>query len=108
MATGCSDYTVRLWKVVRYGPLRPPELSLSHILRNHTAEVTCIHASRQWSLIVSGSRDGSVAFWDINRGVYIRSIWHGENADEGDAIALVAVNESAVSTLPFHQLHFVC
>ncbi|KAH8809671.1 beach-domain-containing protein [Flagelloscypha sp. PMI_526] len=93
-ATGCNDYTVRLWRIVRHGPSRPPELSMSHIMRNHTAEVTCVYASRQWSLVVSGSKDGSVALWDLNRGVYVRSIWHGESGAPEDAISLVTLNES--------------
>jgi WD40 repeat protein len=71
---------------------------LSHIMRIHTDEVVCITASRTWSLIVSGSKDGSAALWDLNRGVYVRSIWHAEpegvERDEMTAVNLVAINES--------------
>ncbi|KAF7319617.1 hypothetical protein HMN09_00302100 [Mycena chlorophos] len=33
------------------------------------------------------------AIWDLNCGIYIRSIWHGEAGDTG-AVNLVAINES--------------
>ncbi|KAH9476097.1 Beige protein-like protein 1 [Psilocybe cubensis] len=97
LVTGSSDYTVRLWKVNRgphpNGAQSGMRVTLSHIMRVHTDEVTCVAASRAWSLIVSGSKDGSAALWDLNRGVYVRSIWHGE-AGETNAVNLVAINES--------------
>jgi len=100
LITGSSDYTVRLWKVIRGpNPLSSSsamQVSLSHIMRVHTDEVTCVTASRSWSLVVSGSKDGSAAVWDLNRGVYVRSIWHGEGG-EYTAVDLVAINESTVS-----------
>jgi len=67
-------------------------LALSHIMRVHTDEVICVTASRAWSLVVSGSKDGSAALWDLNRGGYVRSIWHGDGGDW--AVHLVAINES--------------
>lgn len=103
LITGSSDYTVRLWKVVR-GPnpnssSSTMQVSLSHIMRVHTDAVTCVTASRPWSLVVSGSKDGSAAVWDLNRGVYVRSIWHGEGeGGESTGVDLVAINESTVST----------
>jgi WD40 repeat protein len=65
-------------------------------MRIHTDEVTCITASRTWSVAISGSKDGSAALWDLNRGVYIRSIWHDEGGGQ-TAVNLVAINESTVS-----------
>ncbi|KAF8652783.1 hypothetical protein AX16_004175 [Volvariella volvacea WC 439] len=96
LVTGSSDYTVRLWKIIRgntghaHNSIR---LHLSHIMRVHTDEVTCIATSRTWSIIVSGSKDGSAAIWDLNRGVYVRSIWHG-TPEQPDPVTLVAINES--------------
>lgn len=98
LATGSSDYTVRLWKATRGShshSSRGLRISLSHIMRIHTDEVICVAASRAWSFVVSGSRDGSAALWDLNRGVYVRSIWHGEASES--AVNLVAINESTVS-----------
>lgn len=98
LVTGSSDYTVRLWKTSRpnvnsaHSGLR---LTLSHIMRVHTDEVVCVAASRAWSLVVSGSKDGSAALWDLNRGVHVRSIWHGDGEDLY-AVNLVSINESTV------------
>ena len=93
MVSGGDDHTVRLWKLVRiYGvPLR---IKVSHVLRGHKDSVTCVAASRTWSIIVSGSKDGSAIVWDLNRGTYVASIWHGD--DERHGIHLVAVSESTV------------
>jgi len=101
LVTGSSDYTVRLWKVSR-GPYPNTSTSglrvtLSHIMRVHTDEIVSVATSRAWSLVVSGSRDGSAALWDLNKGVYVRSIWHGEGG-ESSAVSLVSINESTVST----------
>ncbi|ESK93353.1 beige beach domain-containing protein [Moniliophthora roreri MCA 2997] len=95
LITGSSDYTLRMWTLSRSAsPSRttPLSITLSHILRIHTDEVLCIAASRAWSIAVSGSRDGSAAIWDLNRAVYVRSIWHGEGETAG--IRLVDINES--------------
>lgn len=64
-------------------------------MRIHTDEVVCVAASRAWSLVVSGSKDGSAAIWDLNRGMYVRSIWHGEGG-ESTTVNLVVINESTV------------
>jgi len=108
LVTGSSDYTVRLWKVSRgqqgsgstsasgIGGTTGMRLVLSHIMRVHTNEVVCVAASRPWSLVVSGSKDGSAALWDLNKGIYVRSIWHSDGGEDGMpmAVDLVAVNES--------------
>ncbi|KAJ7201121.1 beach-domain-containing protein [Mycena pura] len=94
LVTGCSDYTVRLWKITRGSSSSSPgRLALSHILRIHTNDVVSVTASRAWSIALSGSKDGSAAIWDLNRGIYTRSIWHGD-AGEMSAVHLVAVNET--------------
>ncbi|KAG6916308.1 hypothetical protein DXG01_007465 [Tephrocybe rancida] len=96
LVTGSSDYTVRLWKMSRSTSAlstATTSIHLSHIMRIHTDEVTCVTASRTWSIALSGSRDGSAALWDLNKGMYIRSIWHGDGG-ESNAVNLVTVNES--------------
>ena len=63
-------------------------------MRVHSDIILCVAASRPWSVIVSGSKDGSAALWDLNRAVYMRSIWHGESGIVG--VHLAAINESTV------------
>ncbi|KAG6889353.1 hypothetical protein C0992_005581 [Termitomyces sp. T32_za158] len=92
LITGSTDYTVRLWKMSRSSSAATA-IVLSHIMRIHTDEVICVTASRTWSVIVSGSRDGSAALWDLNKGVYIRSVWHGDGG-EPNGVNLVSINES--------------
>lgn len=101
LVTGSTDYTVRLWKLVRGGGSHRHEpalnVHLTHIMRGHSAAISCVAASRAWSLVVSGSQDGSAGLWDLNRGVYIRSIWHGHGPE--DAVHLAAIQESSVRSL---------
>lgn len=96
LVTGSTDNTVRLWHVVRNDRSReqPVTIQLTHLMRGHTARVTCIAASRAWSLVVSGSQDGSAALWDLNRGVYTRSIRHGTGTSA--EIHLTAICASTV------------
>jgi WD40 repeat protein len=96
LVTGSSDHTVRLWRIGRGGTAKNNVLSVtpSHVMRVHTAEVLSVTASRAWSVVVSASKDGTAAIWDLNRGLYVRSIWHGEGVES--EVHLVAVNESTV------------
>ena len=49
--------------------------------------------------MISGSSDGSAILWDLNRGTYVRSIWHDDGTvpRESSAVNFVAINESTVS-----------
>ncbi|KAI6038492.1 hypothetical protein EDC04DRAFT_2868311 [Pisolithus marmoratus] len=110
LVTGSSDSIVRIWHVsygqssvgspfkhnVKHRKRGVPVLSLTHLLRGHSGSVSCIQASRTWSVAVSGSSDGSAVLWDLNRGSYVRSIWHAEgNISSQDAsVNFVAINES--------------
>lgn len=99
LITGSSDHIVRLWKFLRGNSLNGSgalTVTLSHIMRFHTDKVICVAASRIWSAIVSASEDGSAALWDLNRGVYIRSLWHRHDNGLTSPIHLVAINESTV------------
>ena len=66
-------------------------------MRVHRDTIICVAASRSWSVIVSGSKDGTAVLWDLNRAVYMRSISHGEGDSVG--VHLVAINESTVRTI---------
>jgi WD40 repeat protein len=69
-------------------------------MRVHTDAVICVAASRAWSMAVSGSKDGSAAVWDLNRGLYVRSIWHEQEGGE-IGVHIVAINDSTVSDQRF-------
>ncbi|KAH7912895.1 hypothetical protein BJ138DRAFT_1124827 [Hygrophoropsis aurantiaca] len=125
LVTGSSDFAVRVWHL-NHGvthssafssttkPTRKdaiPNIALLHLLRTHTAAVTCVAVSRVWSLIVSGSQDGSAVTWDLNRGCYGMSIWH-PSGNGYDAIHLATINESngyiatcSVSQLWLHTIN---
>lgn len=65
-------------------------------MRIHQGSVVAVAASRPWSIIVSGSEDGSAAVWDLNRGAYIRSLWHPPEGGKTHPVHLTAINESTV------------
>ncbi|KAJ3720550.1 hypothetical protein C8R42DRAFT_671005 [Lentinula raphanica] len=102
LVTGSSDWSVRIWRLFRGGGGStavggggtPLSISQAHIMRIHTDEVVSVAACRAWSVIVSGSRDGSAALWDLNRAVYVRSIWHDRRGGEMAMVSLIDINES--------------
>ncbi|KAH9975416.1 beach-domain-containing protein [Lactifluus volemus] len=93
LITGSQDNIVRLWRILRSGGYSSGtsamSISLLNMMRVHRDSILCVAASRPWSIIVSGSKDGSAALWDLNRAVYMRSIWHGEVG-----VHLATINES--------------
>lgn len=113
LVTGSDDSLVRIWRLSHAPPStspfvastttkahkgQDPSLTLVHLLRKHSAPVISLHVSRAWSVVISGSVDGSAILWDLNRGLYVRSIWHagGNTSMEDAAVHLVAINESTV------------
>eukprot|EP01113_Clastostelium_recurvatum_P033194 TRINITY_DN4361_c0_g1_i1.p1 TRINITY_DN4361_c0_g1~~TRINITY_DN4361_c0_g1_i1.p1 ORF type:complete len:3468 (+),score=1121.67 TRINITY_DN4361_c0_g1_i1:47-10450(+) len=61
-------------------------------LCGHTATVTCVAASRPYSIIVSGSEDRTCIIWDLNRLAYVRSLGLGMHVGDGP-ITNVAVHD---------------
>lgn len=110
LVTGSDDSLVRTWRLSHASlPTSPfvgsatgkgqgPSLSLVHLLRKHSAPITCLRVSRAWSVAISGSLDGSAILWDLNKGLYVRSIWHasGDSSIQDAVVHLVAINESTV------------
>ncbi|KAG1732883.1 uncharacterized protein EDB91DRAFT_1150772 [Suillus paluster] len=107
LVTGSGDNIVRVWRVNhsqvapsgfvgtsgRYRRHASSTLSMMHLLRGHSQRVACIATSRTWSVIVSGSEDGSAIVWDLNRGCYRHSIWHSDENLRAE-VCLSAINES--------------
>ncbi|PWN49383.1 beach-domain-containing protein [Violaceomyces palustris] len=84
--TGGADGLVSVWSI----DVDKREIGLSQVLRGHTKAVLCVTASPAWSVVVSGSQDQTAIIWDLNRGIYVRSL-----RDHDSAVHLVAVDESS-------------
>ncbi|KAF8315416.1 beach-domain-containing protein [Clavulina sp. PMI_390] len=117
LLTGGSDHIVHLWRIQRpsssasasYAP-SSTRLKLAHLLRGHSDRITCITASRSWSVIVSGSEDHSAIIWDLNRATYVRSLWFERGVvqcaiheNSGDIITC-SVNQLSIHTLNGHHI----
>jgi WD40 repeat protein len=91
IAAGFESSVVRLWRnrpySMKYRQLRGEDVSqlkgnrlksdniaLIAELNGHDGAVTCIKVSSDWSLVLSGSRDGTVIVWDSNHARYIREL----------------------------------
>ncbi|XP_041988446.1 WD repeat and FYVE domain-containing protein 3 isoform X2 [Aricia agestis] len=53
---------------------RRRKLSVKTCLYGHSDAVTCLAASPAYNLVVSGSRDGLLLVWDVERGAYVRQL----------------------------------
>eukprot|EP00535_Pseudo-nitzschia_heimii_P005818 CAMPEP_0197175322 /NCGR_PEP_ID=MMETSP1423-20130617/1573_1 /TAXON_ID=476441 /ORGANISM="Pseudo-nitzschia heimii, Strain UNC1101" /LENGTH=440 /DNA_ID=CAMNT_0042624445 /DNA_START=274 /DNA_END=1596 /DNA_ORIENTATION=+ len=51
-----------------------PRLPCSHTLAGHSAPVTCLKVHPVFTVVVSGSEDGSIKVWDNESGEYMRSL----------------------------------
>ena len=71
LLTGSADTTVCVWQV-RFG--KSFEIQLKECLRGHSGRVTTVSYSKSFSVIVSGSEDGTAIVWDLNRLKYVRTL----------------------------------
>lgn len=91
LATGSYDTTVMVWEVLR---VRAPEKRLRHVLPEfhrkdcvisdtpfhilcgHDDVITCLYASVELDVVISGSKDGTCVFHTLRKGRYLRSLQH--------------------------------
>ncbi|XP_075088788.1 BEACH domain-containing protein B isoform X2 [Nicotiana tabacum] len=91
LATGSYDTTVMIWEIFR---IRTPEKRVkhtqaeiprkdcivaetpSHILCGHDDVITCLYASLELDIVISGSKDGTCVFHTLRDGRYVRSLRH--------------------------------
>jgi len=69
IAFGAADSTVRVFTLETKRGRRV--FTLDKVLCGHTKPVATLSVSRNHSLIVSGSIDGTLIFWDLNRGTLV-------------------------------------
>ncbi|KAI3726569.1 hypothetical protein L1987_66367 [Smallanthus sonchifolius] len=92
LATGSYDTTVMIWEILRTkNPekrtrnILPTELNRKdgviadtpfHILCGHDDIITCLYASVELDVVISGSKDGTCVFHTLRKGRYLRSLQH--------------------------------
>ncbi|KAH6788519.1 binding protein [Perilla frutescens var. frutescens] len=91
LATGSYDTTVMVWEILRAksGEKRSRNARTEysskdciiadtpfHILCGHDDIITCLCASNELDLVISGSKDGTCVFHTLQEGRYVRSIQH--------------------------------
>ena len=68
-----------------------PEYTPTAILSGHSIDVSCIKASSEQSIIVSGAKDGSVIIWDANRLKFVRTLRRSQTSDNPVTITHIEV-----------------
>ncbi|KAK4434240.1 BEACH domain-containing protein B [Sesamum alatum] len=91
LATGSYDTTVMVWEVLRVRGTekrsRNTRIEIPwkdciiadtpfHILCGHDDVITCLYASTELDLVISGSKDGTCIFHTLQDGRYVRSLRH--------------------------------
>ncbi|KAJ3373009.1 hypothetical protein HDU91_001442 [Kappamyces sp. JEL0680] len=86
LITGGEDMTVCLWEFTNG---KRATIDLLACMRGHRDKITCLSASRSYSIVVSGSEDCTCIIWDLNRHTYSKSLVGHEFA-----ISQVTVNQN--------------
>ncbi|KAH7416368.1 hypothetical protein KP509_14G088100 [Ceratopteris richardii] len=74
LVTGGEDGVVAIWRLRKQGPRKLRYLQLQRALSAHTHSITCLAVSQPYSLVVSGSEDCTVIFWDLCSFEYVRQL----------------------------------
>lgn len=74
LVTGGEDGVVAIWRLRKQGVRRQRHLQLQRALSGHTQRVTCLAVCQPYSLVVSGSEDRSVIFWDLSSLEFVRQL----------------------------------
>lgn len=74
LVTGADDGLVCVWRIGKDGPRALQHLQLEKALCGHTGKITCLHVSQPYMMIVSGSDDCTVIFWDLSSMVFVRQL----------------------------------
>ncbi|XP_057826965.2 protein SPIRRIG isoform X1 [Cryptomeria japonica] len=74
LVTGGDDGVVLVWRLNKDGTRGQRRLHLQRALCAHTGKITCIAVCQPYSLIVSGSEDCTVIFWDLSSLEFVRQL----------------------------------
>ena len=74
LVTGGEDGMLSVWRLQKQGVKKQHYLVLQRTLCAHTQKITCLAICQPYSLIVSGSEDCSVIFWDLSSLMYVRQL----------------------------------
>ncbi|WWC88365.1 uncharacterized protein L201_003276 [Kwoniella dendrophila CBS 6074] len=88
-----SQGVLTAWRLyIKSGGHRRGDATLQReaTLRGHVGKITCLAANTSWSLLVSGSEDGTAMVWDTNRLRYTRTLQTGVK----EPIKFCAINEA--------------
>ncbi|XP_026315295.1 WD repeat and FYVE domain-containing protein 3 isoform X1 [Hyposmocoma kahamanoa] len=70
IVTAGTSSVVTVWQYSS----RRRRLGVKVCLYGHEEAITCLAASPAYNLVVSGSRDGQVIVWDVERGIFVRQL----------------------------------
>ncbi|QSL65851.1 hypothetical protein MERGE_000130 [Pneumocystis wakefieldiae] len=71
LITGSNDCIIYIWSIMQEKTIN---LKLKNYLRGHFKPIISLDSSKSFSIIVSGSEDGLVIEWDLNRACYVRTL----------------------------------
>ncbi|XP_023750494.1 BEACH domain-containing protein B isoform X2 [Lactuca sativa] len=98
LATGSYDTTVMIWEVLRMRTRGIPSDTSHrkdhviadtpfHILCGHDDVITCVYASTELDIVISGSKDGTCVFHTLRKGRYLRSLQHPSGCQVSKLVA---------------------
>eukprot|EP00731_Ephydatia_muelleri_P004875 Em0002g1051a len=91
LLTAGDSTVVYIWEITAGGLKERGrlQLNLKHTLHGHTAAVTCLATSANYSIIVSGSEDRTCIVWDLAKEVYFVR----ELGDHPGPVVMLTINQ---------------
>ncbi|EMR10041.1 hypothetical protein PNEG_01795 [Pneumocystis murina B123] len=86
LITGSNDCIIYIWSIIQGKTIN---LKLKNYLRGHFKPIISLDSSKSFSIIVSGSEDGLVIEWDLNRACYVRTLEKSNNP-----IQCISINDA--------------